>query len=239
MLVAVGCALVAAFFLSWTADWGGGGTSGWQIAHEHRWLYAIPLGGLLLALVAGSRASYTRHVAFAVGALVVGDFAYHLLRGIVQSNLETWLLLGGGATMLVGMAPERRVLRAIGGVAVLLGLFAPWQSHDGWYVSLSFDLVDLVSMLGVAIILIYVTAIAAVVAIASSFTERPWGRTAAMVAGLAVFVTYFWLLLAVAKLFLGWGAWITLGGSAFALVLSLVAPGDRDRAVREVAGHRS
>jgi hypothetical protein len=222
-LVAIGVVLVGAFFLSWVRDWGDGGTSGWDIARSGKhWLYVIPAAGLLLAATAGTHSKHARLLALAVGLLVVGDFAYHVLRGIIQSNLQTWLLLGGAAVMLAGASPERRALRAIGGVSVLLAFFSPWESRA--MITVSIDFADLFSLLGVAMILVYGSMLAAVVAIVSAFTTKPWGKTAATVAGISVFVAYFWLLLTIANLFLGWGAWLTLGGCAGALAIALLAP---------------
>jgi hypothetical protein len=211
--------LIGAFFLAWIAN---GGPSGWQLAHDERWLFAIPASGLALALAAGSESKYTRLAALAAGLLVCGDFAYHLLRGVIQSNLSTWMLLGGAATMLFGIPQSRRVLRAIGGASVLLALFQPWEHHT--VITVDISLSDLLSVMGVAIILVYASMLAAVVAIVSAFTTKPWGKTAALIAGFLVFLAYFWMLLAIATLFLGWGAWMTLGASSFALVVAVVAP---------------
>jgi len=221
LLVVSGVVLVAAFFLAWIA---GGGPSGWQLAHDERWLYAIPASGLLLALAAGTESKYTRLAALAAGLLVCGDFAYHLLRGVIHSNLSTWMLLGGAATMLCGISPARRALRAVGGIAVLLAFFQPWEHHTAIRLTLDLSLSDLMSVMGIAIILVYASMLAAVVAIISAFTTKPWGKTAALAGGFLVFLAYFWMLLAIATLFLGWGAWMTLGASSFALVVAVVAP---------------
>jgi hypothetical protein len=227
ILVVAGVVLVGAFFLDWIRDWGEGGSSGWRIARDgEHWLYAIPVSGLALALAAGSRASVTRLVALACGLLVAGDFAYHLLRDLIHSNLTTYMLLGGAAITLVGIPTERRALRAVGGAAVLLALFAPWESHAGFSVAVSISLSDLFSVLGIATILVYAAMLGAVVAIVSAFTTKPWGKTAALVAGLAVFAAYFWLLLAVANMFFAWGAWLTLGASTAALGLAVLAPAE-------------
>lgn len=217
--------LVGAFFLSWIRDWGDGGVSGWQIAREDKhWLFAVPISGLLLAAAAGKRASYTRVLALVCGLLVAGDFAYHLLRDMIHSNLTTWLLLGGAAVTLAGVNPERRVLRAVGGISVLLAFFAPWESRAMFTMTIGFA--DVFSLLGVAMILVYGSMLAAVVAIISAFTTKPWGKTAALVAGVSVFAAYFWLLLTVANMFLGWGAWLTLGASGTALAVAVLAPSE-------------
>ncbi len=225
LLVVAGAVMVGAFFLSWIRDWGDGGVSGWQLAHDKHWLYAIPASGLLLALAAGTHASYTRLLALVAGLLVAGDFAYHLLRDMIHSDLTTYLLLGGAGVMIAGIDPARRALRAIGGIAVLLAWFAPWQR--GAAISFTIDFADVFSLLGVAMILVYGSMLAAVVAIVSAFTDKPWGKTAALLAGVSVFAAYFWLLLTVANLFLGWGAWMTLGASGAALALAVLAPRDK------------
>lgn len=219
LLVVAGVVLIGAFFLAWIA---GGGPSGWQLAHDERWLFAIPASGLLLALAAGTESKYTRLAALAAGLLVCGDFAYHLLSGVVHSNLSTWMLLGGAATMLLGIPHHQRALRAVGGAAVLLAFFSPWEHR--MIVTIDISLSDLLSVMGIAIILVYASMLAAVVAIISAFTTKPWGQTAALIAGFLVFLAYFWMLLAIATLFLGWGAWMTLGASSAALVVAVIAP---------------
>ena len=225
LLVVAGVVLVGAFFLSWIRDWGDGGTSGWTLAHDKHWLYAVPISGVLLAAAAAQRASITRLVSLVAGLLVAGDFAYHLLRDMIHSDLTTWLLLGGATITLVGVDPKRRALRAVGGACVLLAFFAPWERSRAMF-TIDLAWADMFSLLGVAIILVYGSMLAAVVAIASAFTTKPWGKTAAMISGVSVFVAYFWLLLTVANMFLGWGAWLTLGASGTALAMAVLAPSD-------------
>jgi hypothetical protein len=225
ILVVAGVALIGAFFLAWIRDWGDGGVSGYTLAKDKHWLYLVPASGVLLALAAGTHSTYTRPAALAAGVLVAGDFAYHLLRDMIHSDLKTWLLLGGAAVTLVGVDPKRRALRAVGGASILLALFAPWQRGSTF--ELTLDLGDLPTMLAIAVILVYASALAAVVAIVSAFTTASWGKKAAVAAGVTVFVTYFWLLLAVANMFLGWGAWVTLGASGVALALAVLAPAER------------
>ena len=221
LLVVAGVVLLGAFFLAWIA---GGGPSGWQLAHDEHWLYVIPASGLLLAFAAGTESKYTRLAALAAGLLVCGDFAYHLLDGVIHSNLSTWMLLGGAATMLLGIPHKQRALRAVGGAAVLLAFFQPWEHHTAIRLTVHISLRDLLSVMGIAMILVYASMLAAVVSIISAFTTKPWGKTAALIGGFLVVLAYFWMLLAIATLFLGWGAWMTLGASSFALVVAVVAP---------------
>ncbi|HEY1555497.1 MAG TPA: hypothetical protein VGF94_11750 [Kofleriaceae bacterium] len=226
VLVAAGAVMAGAFFVDWIRDYGDGGASGWALAKDQHWLYLVPISGLALAVAAEKQSRYTRIIALFAGLLVAGDFAYHLFGDVIHWNLQTWLLLGGAAVTLAGISPERRVLRAVGGGAVLLALFAPWQRSAMFTVSV-FDLSHIFSLLGVAMLLILGSMVAAVVAIASAFTTAPWGKTAAVVAGVLVFVSYFAMLLAIANMFFDWGAWSTLGGSAVALAIAALAPAAR------------
>ena len=64
------------------------------------------------------------------GLLVAGDISYEMLRGVVHSGLDLWLMLGGAVVKLLAGFSEEQSLRSIGGLAILAGFFAPWTSQS-------------------------------------------------------------------------------------------------------------
>jgi hypothetical protein len=231
--ILAGVALIAAFFAPWIGV-AGESVSGWFIASEVKtWLFVIPLSGALLALAAASGSRYTRLIAVAAGLAVTGDIVVNVLDGVLHGGADTWLLLGGAGAILAGIADQRRSLRAIGGLAVLLGFFAPW-SDSSMFAALTDDGLggDLIDALGVSFRVLWAIPAAGVLAIGAGFVGKPIGRKLAAGAGIAVYAAFVWAIGSLANVFLAWGAWTTLVASTLALVLGLLAPGRSNPAAR-------
>lgn len=223
LLVVVGVVLVAAFFFDWVRGGISGARLAWDIKH---WLFLVPISGAALAITAGTRSQHTRLVAILAGLLVVGDVALALFRGVIDSGLDTWLLLGGAGVMIAGMADKRRSLRAVGGVAVLLSFFAPWDDKSMFRSLIGSD-ADVLKAMGINVGVMWLSGIAGVTAILSALSTKPWSRWVAAMSGIAVYASFFWVMGSVVNMILAWGAWATLGASATALVLGVLAPGQR------------
>jgi hypothetical protein len=228
VLSVVGVVLVGAFFLSWVKL--GDEPSGLSIAwHQEHWLFLVPLSGAVLAATAGAKSSATRLAAIAAGALIAGDMAFEMLKGMVHFNLEMWLMLGGAAVVMIGSVDKHRALRGAGGLAILVGFFAPWTS-DSLFRGL-WDAGDVAAMFGISTAVLWLIPLAGIAAIVASNQTGIRGRRLALGAGIAVFASILWFIGSIANMVFAWGAWATFGASATALVLGLVAPDEKPAAV--------
>ena len=223
LLTLVGTVLVCAFFVAWVND----GTSGLSLAwHQEHWLFLIPISGLALAATAQSKSAHTRIAAIGAGLLVTGDLMFDMLRGVMHGGLDLWLMLGGAALVLAGLGEKNRGLRTAGGVAVLVGFFAPWTS-DSMFRGLIGEGADFAAAIGINIKVLWLIPVAGIAALASGGITGTRGRNIAAVAGIAVFASMMWMIGSVANLVFAWGAWSTLGASATALALGVLAPSDK------------
>jgi hypothetical protein len=228
VLSVVGVVLVGAFFLSWVRL--GDESSGLSIAwHQEHWLFLVPLSGAVLAATAGAKSSATRLAAIAAGALIAGDMAFEMLKGMVHFDLDMWLMLGGAALVMVGSVDKHRALRGAGGIAILAGFFAPWTS-DSLFRGL-WAAGDVAAMFGISTAVLWLIPLAGVAAIVASNQTGIRGRRLALGAGIAVFASILWFIGSIANMVFAWGAWATFGASATALVLGLVAPDEKPAAV--------
>ena len=222
ILSVVGVVMLASLLLDWVSV-GGEHVRGLTIAwDEKRWLLLVPVSGLLLLGAAASRSHYTRAAALFAGVVVAGDLIVEMMWGMMKGGVEPWLIFGGAAAMIAGMATSRRSLRGLGGLAVLAGFFAPWSElsmasalwHGG----------DLAGEIGINAAVLWAIPIAGGAGIASMVSKGAWGARLTLLAGVAVFGAFLWFLGSAASLILAWGAWATLGASAVALVLGVLAP---------------
>jgi hypothetical protein len=149
-----------------------------------------------------------------------------MLRGVLHGGLDLWLMLGGAAIVLAGLPDKNKSLRAIGGLAVLAGFFAPWTS-DSTFRGLIGDGADFAQAIGIHIKILWLIPVAGVAALASMGMPGARGRNIAAVAGIAVFGSMLWMIGSVANLVFAWGAWATLGASATALAIGVLGPSDK------------
>ena len=209
LLVVAGVVMVASMFVNWI-DLGLGGDSsatGLSIAwHFNHWLFIVPAVGAWLALAAATRADHTRVAAFAAGIAVAGDVAYEFGKDMIHMSLGSWLVLGGAATILLGVPTARRALRTIGGAAMVVGYAMSGGLHTAS-----------LSMNGSLI------AVAGVVAVLTGFSQRPNMRWVALAAGAVVPGLLLLVLGLGAYLIFGIGAWAAFGASVLSFAIALVA----------------
>ena len=218
LLTAIGVVLVVSMFLAWI-DAGPFRVTGLSLAwHDDHWLWLVPGAGLALALAAGSRSRHTRQAAFAAGIAVAGDVAFEVARGMVHMHADGWLVFGGAAVLLMSASPERKWLRVLGGLAVLVGFFAPWAPVPLYRVAMSGSP------------LLWVVAGAGAAGLASGFMAHAKSGRLAVASGAAVYAVFVVILGLAAYTVFGLGAWSAFAGSALALAIALVAPGARDAA---------
>jgi hypothetical protein len=228
VLSVVGVVLVGAFFLAWVKL--GDEPSGLSIAwHQEHWLFLVPISGAALALAAGAKANLTRLAAIAAGALIAGEMAFEMLKGMVHFDLDMWLMLGGAVVVMIGSVDKHRALRGAGGLAILAGFFAPWTS-DSLFRGL-WSAGDVAAMFGISTAVLWLIPLAGIAAIVASNQTGSRGRRLALGAGIAVFASILWFIGSIANMVFAWGAWATFGASATALVLGLVAPDEKPAAV--------
>lgn len=229
VLGVVGVILVGSMILNWV-DLGGPFTvRGYSIAlHDNHWLLLVPVAGGLLVGAAATRSEHTRLAAIFAGVVVTGYVLFGLTRGILTAGLETWLMLGGAGAMLAG-AKDRTWLRAVGGIAVIAGFFAPWADLTlagalwrGYVGGLAFKALWLVPVAGVLGVI--------------SAGNRTSGAKLAAGAGIMVYGTFLLAIGATAMLVFGLGAWAALGASTVALAIGVLARGtDADASRKQLA----
>jgi hypothetical protein len=226
LLAVVGAVLVGAMFVDWIDVGGEITATGYRIAADDKpSLFLVPIAGLILLAAAAFRSAYTRLAAVGAGALVVGGVAFWIVRDMAKSGADAWLIFGGAAVVLAGVGAKRRGLRALGGLAVLAGVVAPWATASLLDVLTSDEAGAAFAELGVSIGILWAIPAAAVLAIASAASTATWAPKLAATAGIAIYGAFLYLLGSVANLVLAWGAWATLGAGALALVFGLLAPG--------------
>ena len=83
---------------------------------------------------------------------------------------------------------------------------------------------DFIGGRGINVKVLWLIPVAGIAAIASAKKTGPGAKKIALVSGIAVFGSMLWMIGSVANLFFAWGAWTTLGASATALALGVLAP---------------
>jgi hypothetical protein len=229
VLSIVGAVLVGSMLVNWI-DIGWETQTGLGVAWEHKhWLFLVPVAGALLVATASTRSEYTRLAAIAAGVVVSGAVMFQFAKSIVfDGGVDTWLIFGGAGAILGGIPSTRKSWRIAGGVAVLAGFFAPWDSTSMFQV-LTSDGVDMLAAFGVTIRLLWLVPLAGIAAIASGVSAGPKSGRLALASGVAVFGSVAWVLGSFANLVLAWGAWAALGASALALIIGVLAPGSATR----------
>jgi hypothetical protein len=223
-LSVAGVALAISLLLPWV-DVGWQSASGLTIARESKpWLFLVPLSGALLLAASATRSELTRLAAIFAGVVVVGSVMFHFTKGLLSGGVDSWLVFGGAAAMLAGVSDARRDWRVVGGLAVLVGFFAPWDAHSAWKTLTSEHLALLTEGFGVTVRVLWLIPVAGVLAIGSGVSPHPRAGRAALIAGLLVLGSIGWMLASLANAILGIGAWAALGASATALVLGVLAP---------------
>lgn len=230
LLSVLGAVLVGSLLLNWIDINGVVEMSGLRIAWEDKhWLFLVPVAGGALLYCAATRSPHTRLAAVFAGLVVFGAVVFGLLRGMVNGGADSWLIFGGAAIVLAGLAPERRMLRAVGGAAVLLGFFAPWARFSLFDVLTSQLGRAMGDGLGISIRILWLIPLAALGAIASTVLAEPIGKRLALGAGIAVFGSFLYMFGSTAYAVLSWGAYAAFGASALALLVAVIASGDEPK----------
>ena len=213
ILAFAGAVLIGSMLLNWISL-GNWTVSGFRIAWEqNHWLFLVPLAGAALLVTAATRSEHTRLAALAAGVLVTGYTLFQVGQSILHSGIDTWLILGGAGAMLAGAPRDRREWRAIGGVAVLAGFFAPWLDYS------MFEALRSTHTDGAGVLwLIPLAGIAGLVA-----TVHEQGAKLTAIAGIAIYGAFVLVIGRVAYAIFGWGAWAALGAGTLALVIAVVA----------------
>jgi hypothetical protein len=228
ILTFIGASILVLFvFCPWLA----GGPTGLALLRQGWWLLiGVPIAGMAVLWTAATRSRHARLTAIIAGLAVVlcivGSVLFDLLElvsALVQLTPSswTWLLFGGSAAVLVGAAPQRRWLRAVGGIAILLGFFAPWSEISLFWVLCNTRSEE---FFPIAILAFWLVPVGGVLALAYTAVTTVRGKRLAIAAGLSVFASYALLAGTIAVDNFGWGAWMTLVLSAMAVVTGLVAP---------------
>jgi hypothetical protein len=188
--------------------------TGLQIArNDNPWLFLVPAAGALLAVLAGTRSPHIRLAALVAGAVAPGYMVFNMARSMaIHAGLDTWLILGGAGLMLFGAGQGRRLWRAVGGIAVLVGFFAPWTGDTStWHVLIRQRPTHLAERLLWDILFAGGAGVVAAV--------LPNGGRLAATAGGAIYGTALFLLGTMMWQVFGVGAWLALGASVVALVV--------------------
>ena len=214
-LAVAGSVLVASMLLLWVDfDWASARGITLALTDDH-WLLLVPIVGAALAAAASTRSPHTRLLAVAAGIVVAGDALFDVASSLVQSDLGTWLVLGGAGILVGSAAPSRAPWRAIGALAVLAGFFAPWAS-----VSL-FDVAWQVGFSSPSLLVLWLIPLAGAAGLLSAGAKTA-GALGALAGGV-VYATVAWVILTAAWQAFGLGAWLALGASTVALAIGVLA----------------
>jgi hypothetical protein len=221
VLAVAGLVLAGSMILDWVSFGGVFTARGYEIALENKWMWLVPVAGAVLFLAAVTRSEHARLAAIFGGLVVTGYTLFELARSMINSGLDTWLILGGAGAMLAGASKERVALRALGGLAVLAGFFAPWESYS------MFDMLRGEFRAGLRIggtisYVLWLIPLAGVAGVLSAGNRATGGRLAAG-AGITVYGSILLVVGAAALLVFGLGAWAALGASTVALVVGVLA----------------
>ncbi len=219
-LSSAGAVLLIAFFLPWVSIFGHSATGLGIAWDDNHWLFLVPLSGV--ALLGAARTEYARLAAIVAGLLVCGDVLLKSTHAMLDADLATWLVLGGAAAMLAGTSQRYASLRALGGLVVLAGFVAPWDSDSMFRSLLDSDKREMASAFGVMMYALWLVPIGAVVGLAASRSAK--GKQLAGLAGGLVLAGILIYLGSALTAVLSWGAYATLGASTVALVLGVLAP---------------
>jgi FtsH-binding integral membrane protein len=215
VLSVAGVALVASMLLCWI-DTGDYSVRGLGLAwRENHWLFLVPLAGAALVAASAAGSPHTRLAALFAGIVVTGYTLFSVAHSILHSGLDTWLVLGGAGVMLAGMRGERTSWRAVGGIAVLAGFFAPWVDWPMWRV-LTMSIWDN----GVANVL-WLIPVGGVLGIAAAGNRA--GAQLALVGAALVYGSIVLTIGVVATAVFGLGMWVALAASTTALVIGALA----------------
>ncbi len=219
-LSTAGAVLIIAFFLPWVSVFGQSATGLGIAWDDNHWLFLVPLSGI--ALLGAARTEYARLAAIVAGLLVCGDVLLKSTHAMLDADLATWLVLGGAAAMIAGTSQRHASLRALGGLVVLAGFFAPWDSGSMFRSLLDSDARSVASAFGVMMYALWLVPVGALLGLAAS--RSPEGRKlAGLAGGLVLGGILIYLGSALTAVF-SWGAYATLGASAVALVIGVLAP---------------
>lgn len=218
VLAIAGAILVGSMLLNWIDLGDELRATGLEIARaDNRWMFLVPIAGAVLLVAAATRSAHTRLAALFAGVVVSGYVLFNVSRSMIQSGLDTWLILGGAGALLAGAAKERAIWRAVGGVAVLAGFFAPWQdlSMFGALRALDGDVAVMRTL--------WLVPVAGVAGLASA--ANLGGGKLAAASGIAIYGALLAVIGAIAWEVFGLGAWAALGASTVALAIGVLARG--------------
>lgn len=217
VLLFSGLALLGSMLMRWV-DTGTLQATGLEIARNtNHWLFLIPAAGALLVLLTVTRSPHIQLAAIVAGAVTPGYMAFNMAHAFaIHAGLDTWLILGGAGLMILGAGPGGRLWRAVGGIAVLVGFFAPWTGDAStWHVLIRQRPTYLAERMLWDILL------AGGVGVVAAFLPSG-GKLAGMASGTILGTALFLIATVLAHVF-GFGAWLALGASVIALVVGVLA----------------
>lgn len=229
----MGVVLVGSMVLNWIDIDGQFQLSGLSLAWDaNHWLLLVPVAGAALVATAATRSQHTRLAAIFAGIAITGYVLFDVARSMIHSGLDTWLILGGAGAMLAGVSKERSMWRAVGGIAVLAGFFAPWARFSMWSM-LTTDFLDAELTMRI----LWVVPLAGIAAVLSTASAIKGAKVAA-IAGIAIYGSLLFVIGLVAWAVFGIGAWAALGASTLALVIGVLARGPAEKPAAKLSASR-
>jgi hypothetical protein len=218
VFAAAGAALIAGFFLTWI-DLGIASASGFDLAREPGWkhhlLALMPLAGLGILLAAARDRRLARQLGLATGVLVGGYVTFEIGRSVIDwLRWGGWIAAAGGAVM-IGSARGPRSVTALAAAVAAAAFFLPWYGGaSGFDIARESNEIARLAPIWLALLGAGLGALSVLGA-----ARRP---ALAVAGGALIAIALMWPYVVVAHVVLGLGAWLTLGGSATALVGGLV-----------------
>jgi hypothetical protein len=221
IVLVLGAALVAGFFLPW-ADFFVR-ASGWDLATDQgeTRFFLVPLAGLALIATTLLAPAAAPIATLAAGAGITGWFGYHV--GVVAAEVYGWgitMVVGGSVLAIGGALVKKPAMSMVGGFAMIGGFFCPWI--DPGHVS-GFDLARQNGLGAIAIAAWLVPVGGALAAYGSSKGEagRKHGAFGGVVGLAAIGYLTYRIVGSLLSLFAGWGYILVIASGIVALVVGV------------------
>jgi len=221
LVLVLGAAIVAGFFLPWTDLFLR--ISGWSFATEWgEWSYfLVPVAGLALIAAVALAPTLVPATAILVGGGLTAWFAWHM--AMVTAAVYGWgitLVVGGAVLSIGGALIKKPAMSAVGGFAMIGGFFCPWI--DPGHIT-GYDLAKENGLGAIAIAAWLVPVGGALAAYGAG--KRASGRSLSGFGGLvglgAIGYLTYRLLGGVLQAFMGWGYFLVVGAGIAALVIGI------------------
>lgn len=214
----LGAALIGSMALTWAGE-DPFAVSGYVLATQFsKWLLLVPISGVCLLLLALTKSPHVRLAALAAGVVTVGYLLFVIALSMMHGGADLYMIIGGATALVIARKPQRAPLRALAGLVIIVGFFAPWTARSAFRF-----LIQEHTGLELFIHVFWLILVGGILGVASAFAKQK--ATTLAVTGAVLVFAAFATVLAIAVIFvLHFGSWIALGAGVLSMIVALVAP---------------